>query len=347
MIDRRLHAAFAVAVVIAAAAPAAAEDPKKQADRHFKNGVELYNEAKYAEALAEFERAYSLAPHPFVLYNLAGSHRALSHYEEAVHFYNRFLTEGPGIVDKKTLAKGKSELAELTKIIATVEVETAPGDAELFIDGKPRGQGTAPVILGPGEHTFVARKAGYKEASKTLRLASGDEQRVALALEPLPPDPPDPVPDPVPLPDPGPDVGPTPVIVAPPPARRRVFGVGATFGVNAMAAGDTGAPTVGLMIAPTSRLERGVVVVLVAYAAVPSARLRLAGSKLSVHAVAAVPVAFTDGGQSGTFAALAGGLGARYRATPGLSLRLEGLVAWAGADHGTTVPVFAGGELWF
>ncbi len=345
-IQRRTLGAI-VALAIAAAAGSAAADPKKEADRHFKNGVELYGESKFAEALAEFERAYELAPHPIVLLNLAGTHRALSHYEEAVTFYQRFLTEGPGIVKKDRLEQGKRESAELEKIIARVEVTLEPADAELSVDDRVRGAGTAPLILGPGEHTFVARKDGYREARKSLRLASGDQQKLALVLEALPPEPPPDVPKPPPDVVDKPIDGPGPVIVAPAPARRRVFGVGATFGTNALAAADTGAPTVGLMIAPTSRIELGVDVVLVAYAAVPSARLRLAGQGFSVHAIAAVPIAFTDGDESSTFAAFAGGLGARYRATPALSLRLEGLVSFAGGGHGTTMPVFAGGELWF
>ncbi len=46
-------------------------------------------EAKYTEALAEFERAYEIAPHPLVLYNIASCHREMSHYGEAVKFYLR------------------------------------------------------------------------------------------------------------------------------------------------------------------------------------------------------------------------------------------------------------------
>src|SRR5690606_34023403 len=64
---------------------------QKEADRHFKSGVALFKEAKFTEALAEFERAYEIAPHPTVLYNIAGCHRELSRYGEAVRFYKRFL----------------------------------------------------------------------------------------------------------------------------------------------------------------------------------------------------------------------------------------------------------------
>src|SRR5580765_8360612 len=96
--------AFGLAPQAVAAAPHKKAPPKaskeqKEADRHFKAGVALYKEQKPAEALAEFERAYEIAPAPIVLYNIAACHRDLSHYGEAVKFYNRFLEEGQGKVD--------------------------------------------------------------------------------------------------------------------------------------------------------------------------------------------------------------------------------------------------------
>ena len=65
------------------ARPARAADTA-EANRHFQLGVELYGEGKFEEALVEFERAYEIAPHPLVLYNLAGTNRELSHYEDAI-----------------------------------------------------------------------------------------------------------------------------------------------------------------------------------------------------------------------------------------------------------------------
>src|SRR5258708_39787307 len=99
-----------VLVVLALAAPAATAAPhkkpppkqdhqtpeQKDADHHFKNGVALFGEQKFAEALAEFERAYEIVPNPIVLYNIASCHRELSHYAEAVKYYNRFLAETEG-----------------------------------------------------------------------------------------------------------------------------------------------------------------------------------------------------------------------------------------------------------
>jgi len=60
-----------------------------------------------------------------------------------------------------------------------------------------------------------------------------------------------------------------------------------------------------------------------------------------------VPISFTDGEMSETFVAGAIGLGLRYRPVPGFALRLESFASFAGKEHGTTVPTFLGGELWF
>src|SRR5262249_39117106 len=116
---------------------------------------------------------------------------------------------------------------------------------------------------------------------------------------------------------------------------------------NLLLARDTGAPSVGVAAALGSRIELGVDVVLVAYAVVPAIRVRLAGDALSLHAVGAVPVAFSDGPMTETFVAGALGLGVRYHATAGLAVRLESYASFAGKAHGTTLPTFLGGELWF
>src|SRR5690349_16998168 len=113
-----LTAAF---LAMASPRPAAAQDgatstAKREADRHFKNGVRLFDEGKYSEALAEFEQAYALESHPLVLYNLATTHRALSQYAQAVDFYNRFLAEAKGAVKPQQLKRGEDELADVLRL---------------------------------------------------------------------------------------------------------------------------------------------------------------------------------------------------------------------------------------
>lgn len=317
-------------------APTAQE--QKEADRRFKNGVALFKETKYSEALAEFERAYEIAPHPLVLYNIAGCHRALSHYGDAVAYYRRFLADGSGKVPAARLATAQAELTALIALIARVTVTIAPASerAALIVDGTPLDKPAMPLFLPPGEHRLIARTAGRRDVERVVRVAAGDELPVELVLgEPL-----------------------ATQAAAPPavasaahattePAAHRRFAFGAGFGSNVRLAGDTGAPALGAAAAIGTRLELGVDVVLVAYAVVPSVRVRVVGDALALHVVGAAPIAFNDGSMADRFVAGALGLGLRYRPMSRLAVRLESYVSFAGKAHGTAIPTFLGGELWF
>jgi hypothetical protein len=322
-----------------AAKPEPKKPEQKEAERHFQSGVALFKEAKYAEALAEFERAYEISPQPLVLYNIAGCHRELSHYSEAVEYYTRFLNEGKTKVKPARLAAAQAELDGILARIARVTVTVSPGveGVTLILDGAPLDKPAMPLILPPGEHRLVARAAGRRDGERSVRLASGDELAVELVLA-----------DPPPPPAPGPPVATErvdAVVVAP--SRPRRFALRAGFGMDLMRTRDSGAPSLGLGVAIGSRLELGVDALLVAYAAIPSVRVRLFGDVVSFHVVGAMPIAFNDGPMTTTFVAVAGGIGLRYRAAPSLAFRLETFVSYAGNTHGTTIPTFLGGELWF
>jgi PEGA domain/Tetratricopeptide repeat len=333
-----------IALLAVSVVPAFAKEPKKssseqkEADRHFKSGVALFKEAKYKEALAEFERAYEIAPHPLVLYNIAGCHRELSNYGEAIRFYERFLKEGKGQVPPARLNTAQSELdAILARIARITVVIQGPPYATLILDGNPLGTMPVPMplVLSPGEHKLVAKADGHKDAERTLRVASGDEAEISLTLSETPKDP-----------------EPTVTIETKVPieveAKPKRFSIGAGFGTNLRAVADTGAPSLGVGVSIGSRLQLGVEGILVAYAVMPTVRVRIAGDAISAHAILAVPIAF-PGDEMGeeTFVAGAGGLGVRIKAAPMLSFRIEALASYAGKDRGTTFPTFVGGELWF
>jgi hypothetical protein len=337
-------------VVPASAAPHKKKDPKekkekkeqtpeqKEADRHFKSGVALFGEQKFAEALAEFERAYEIAPNPIVLYNIASCHRELSHYAEAVKFYNRFLAETEG-KDGTTarLTAAKSELDGILSRIARVTV-TVPDGAAISVDGNALGTMPGlemPLIVAPGEHKIVAKLDGKRDAEKVVRVASGDDVKIEIALVDAPT-------KTIVVEKP---VEPVHAVVAPESPKH--FRIDAGFGTNLQQVASSGVPDLGLGVAIGSRLELGVEVMFVAYAVMPSVRVRIAGDRASLHVIGAVPIAFTDGNMTKTFVAGAGGLGIRVRATPILSFHVEVMASYAGAAHGTTVPTFAGGELWF
>ena len=334
--------------VLLLAAPALAAPKKdqpsaeqKEADKHFKSGVALYKEAKFNEALAEFERAYEIAPHPLVLNNIAACHREMSNYGLAVKYYRRFLEEGKGKVPAARIAEAQKDLDAILNRIARITVVVTGGEgAKVILDGNELGTMPldGPLMVPPGEHKLVVRAPNYKDGERVVRVASGDQVEVKLQL----------VEAPVEQSSSGGGVaGQTDIGATHTPEKPRRFSISAGFGTNLLIVPDAGAPSLGVGFQVHSRVQVGLEATLIAYSVIPNARFRIIGEQLSLHAAVAVPVAFNDGEMSEVFVAGAVGLGVRYRAMPLLAFRLEAFAAYASNNHGFTLPAFFGGELWF
>lgn len=108
-----------------AADPTAAgqADYQAQARAYLKEGLVAQKEGRHEEAIRRFNLAYSLAPHPAILFNLGQAYRLLGDKATAQSFYRKcFLADGRGriareakvwasLLDKELLAE-EAELAE-------------------------------------------------------------------------------------------------------------------------------------------------------------------------------------------------------------------------------------------
>ncbi len=75
---------------------------------------------------------------------------------------------------------------KLQKLYGKVRVSSRPTGARVLVDGEYRGLAPLNIELRPGDPSTVSlAKAGYRSASKTLTLESGEERELALTLEPM------------------------------------------------------------------------------------------------------------------------------------------------------------------
>ena len=100
------------------------------------------------EALKQYERAYEISPHPFVLYNIADLHRRRKSYATAIKTYKQYL-ESDTIPDRAAVEK---LVAQLEAIPGTLDVVFEEPDGVMFIDGKRSG---APSRIDLREGTYV------------------------------------------------------------------------------------------------------------------------------------------------------------------------------------------------
>jgi tetratricopeptide (TPR) repeat protein len=90
-------------VLLVACATARAEDPREEARLHYEVGRIAYEKEQWNEALAEFKKAYTIAPIPDLLYNIGRCQEHLGQLSAAVVTYRQFLAARPDAQERAEL----------------------------------------------------------------------------------------------------------------------------------------------------------------------------------------------------------------------------------------------------
>ncbi|MBK9036258.1 MAG: PEGA domain-containing protein [Myxococcales bacterium] len=168
-------------MIASAAGPVHAQpdaDARAQAGAAFKRAVAAEGRRDWPTALAEYETAYQLSPHPDVLYNIASVHERTGALRAAATYYQRYLDGSPSAADR---AKVVGKLAELRARPATLTITTRPAGAAVLLDGKPAGAAPLAVRVDGGAHQLVAEAAGAR-ASRAITIEFGEPQAVDLTV---------------------------------------------------------------------------------------------------------------------------------------------------------------------
>ncbi len=206
---------MALAVALASAAPPATAqdaDGVAEARADFARGAELAKDAQWGAALAAFERSARRRPHAWTTYNMGVCERALGQYVRARRTFGRALAERKPDADlpEATVTDTERFIAEIDRIVATLEVTLEPGDAAITVDGQPlepteggdrptllagtlpAGPGKPPpapvfrLVLDPGPHVFLIAREGFADALHRETVRPGERRALRLAVERLP-----------------------------------------------------------------------------------------------------------------------------------------------------------------
>jgi tetratricopeptide (TPR) repeat protein len=193
---RPLIVAFVFAGIEAIAVPAIAKQPAspaqkpaeavtgEEASQRFQRGVTLYRERSYDAALAEFNRAYELAPDYRVLYNVGQVQAERGDYVAAARAFRQYLKDGGSAISESRLTEVQAELTRLEGRIAKVHVEANVEGAELVIDGELAGiLPLAAIPVNAGIRHVLVRKKGYESKELRLTLTGGENKMVDVVLK--------------------------------------------------------------------------------------------------------------------------------------------------------------------
>jgi hypothetical protein len=164
------------------------EEARKEASEHFRRGVELYQERAFRGALAEFERAYQIAPDYRLRYNIAQTRLELQDYLGATQGYELYLKEGGAEIPSDRRAEVELALSAMRERVGRVSIHVNRDGAEVFIDDVSVGKTPLPPSLpiNVGQHRVLARGEDGAEVTRVVQIAGGDAVEVELTLRAKP-----------------------------------------------------------------------------------------------------------------------------------------------------------------
>ncbi len=174
-----------------ATTPEAAE-LKKRARTEFDAATALFAQHRYADALAHFDQAWSLRPHPSLQFNIGKCHELLGHTPEALRAYREYLRLAPKANDREAVFTAISALERklrdqgLQQLDVTVD---QPG-ATVTVDDADLGRAPVTVALPVGVHRLRVVADGFEPYEKAVLLELVQFVDLAVSLQPRAPAPP-------------------------------------------------------------------------------------------------------------------------------------------------------------
>lgn len=124
--------ALALSVAVWAQSP---DNAEQRARELYENGVILYDEGRYEDAIVAWNEAYAMSERPLLLYNIASAQERLGRWQEALDTLNRYrvyaATDERERLDRRIANLERRLAAEGT---TTAEVATTPAPA---VEGLP------------------------------------------------------------------------------------------------------------------------------------------------------------------------------------------------------------------
>lgn len=149
-------------------------DATAEAKAHFNKGTALYSQARYEEAITEFEAAYRVKPHGVINYNLAQCYEKLGDIAKALGKYQDYLREVPDAKDRSTVEAAIANLQRrLDEQRRAQQPQVAPEPPPTL--PTPAVQAPAPAITQP------AAPEPLRERKRTWTWVAAAASGVALA----------------------------------------------------------------------------------------------------------------------------------------------------------------------
>jgi hypothetical protein len=154
---------------------------------HYARGVAFYEQRAYAQALAEFQRAYSLVPNPKLRFSMGQAHAGLGRYAAAITELQAYVDSVGGSVPDERRLQVERQLEAFRARVGQIVVTVNVAGATIEVDGEVVGTSPLPrpLLLDEGPHRVAASRHDHSSESARVSVFGGELTPVRLALQPV------------------------------------------------------------------------------------------------------------------------------------------------------------------
>jgi len=136
-------------------------------------GRDYYQAGRYADAIAEMQRAYGIVQKSALIYNIAKSYEKMGEYDKAIAHYRSYLQADPQAPDKQDVVQIIGALeARMRQSLNELSVRSVPAAADVYLDDNKAMVGQTPidVRLPAGKHKLVLVKNGFETIERDFEM---------------------------------------------------------------------------------------------------------------------------------------------------------------------------------
>jgi hypothetical protein len=146
-----------------------------------------FQEGRFPEARALFERAHALRPSARTLRGIGVAAFEMRDYPHAWVSLRAALEHPVLPLSDEQRADLSALLVRIDLFLSRLELVNVPAGAQVHVDGRAAVMVGTQVIVGPGTHTVSIEAEGMRTRSHTIESVSGTTQRIVVELVPLAP----------------------------------------------------------------------------------------------------------------------------------------------------------------
>jgi len=181
------HQARAAEPVVASS-DASGEQGKALAKSKYQQGVELYRNERYADAVQRFLEADALSPSAALSFNIARAYEKLGDDAATLRWYRNYLRLNPEAPNAAEVRQSIETLglSLAKKGIQQVTVLSTPSGATVAIDGRPVGVTPLTLEMKPGPHHAFVTLRGFLDLERDFSLSAPAPMDLSVELQPAP-----------------------------------------------------------------------------------------------------------------------------------------------------------------